>query len=663
MARSATLGNGTILVGLDYRGQVRDFYAPYVGHSNHVSGASGNYVHRIGVFVDGALSWLDDSDWEISTGFLPDTVVSQLHAVNSRIGITLTSHDAVHNEKNIFLRTFTLTNEQSGPREVKIFFSQQFRISESRRGDTGFYDPRVNAIIHYKGHDAFLINATHNGKQFVDYNIGLFGIENKEGTFHDATDGILERNPIEHGSVDSVIGMTCNLVPKGHAEIHYWVCYGESVDAVHDLNAHVLTETPEALLESANDYWNAWIKKENNDVAPLSLAVQTLFNKSLLVMRVHTGNHGAVIASSDTDMLHHGRDTYSYVWPRDGAYIARAFESAGYENVAKLFYQFATKRIERDGYLMHKYRADGVLGSSWHPWMQHGVPQLPIQEDETAIIIFMLWRHYERTKDLEFIESVYNEFIEPAANFMGDFVEAEFGLPMSSYDLWEEKYGISTYTASCVYAALVAASKFANVLGKEEPARTYSAIAQRMRSGILQHLYDENTHMFLKHIVPQENGDPLIDHTVDVSSFFGPVYFGVIEHDDVRVRKALQVIEDRLRVHAHEPGYMRYEGDTYYTMREAGTPNPWVITTLWMAQYHIMTAETLDGLKAAEEILEWAATKAAKGGMLAEQMHPHTGEHLSTAPLVWSHAEFVTTTLDYVAKYKELSGADTLQDS
>lgn len=308
---------------------------------------------------------------------------------------------------------------------------------------------------------------------------------------------------------------------------------------------------------------------------------------------------------------------------------------------------------------MHKYRIDGALGSSWHPWLnKEGVPQLPIQEDETALLVYMLWRHYERTKDLEFIESLYNSFIEPAANFMCDFIEAEFGLPMASFDLWEEKYGISTYTASCVYGALVAASNFANTLGKEEPARTYTAVAQRMRTGILEHLYDEKKNMFIKHIAPQSEADPIRDETIDVSSFFGPIYFGVIDVDDVRVRKALQVVEDHLRVHAHETGYIRYEGDNYYTLHETGTPNPWIITTLWMARYKIMSTETIEGLKEAEDMLTWVHGQASQSGMLAEQMHPKTGEHLSTTPLIWSHAEFVTTVLAYVEKYRRLTNTD-----
>lgn len=656
MARAVTLGNGDILVGLDYRGQVRDFYAPFVGHSNHVSGASGNYVHRIGVFVDGAISWLDDPAWEVTIGCSAETVVGSMHAVNDALGITLTSTDVVHNEKNIFLRSFTVGNEKNEPREIKIFFSQQFRISESRRGDTGFFDPRVGAIVHYKGHNAFLINAFHEGKQFEDYNIGLFGIENREGTYHDATDGILERNPIEHGSVDSVIGITCEMTPKSHTSIQYWIVYGENIDQIHDLNTHVIDETSEALIKSTENYWKAWIEKETRDLSLLPKKLQTLYNRSLTTIRTHTDNRGGIIASSDTDMLHHGRDTYSYVWPRDAAYIAHALDTTGYGDVAKRFFEFMTKRLERGGYFMHKYRADGVLGSSWHPWVRNGQAQLPIQEDETAIVLFMLHQHYAIERDLEFIESLYNPFIEPAAEFMCEFIESEFGLPQSSYDLWEEKYGISTYTASSVYGALIAASNFANMLGKDEPARRYSAVAQKMKSGILEHLYDEKTGMFIKQLTIDENGNATRDMTVDVSSFFGPVYFGVIDIEGTHARKALQAVEDKLRVDTKATGYIRYEGDTYYTLQETGTPNPWVITTLWMAQYYIAAADTLDGLQEAYKILEWTCQQATKSGVLAEQMHPKTGEHLSTAPLIWSHAEFVVTVNEYIKRHKELSG-------
>lgn len=649
MARAITLGNGNMLIGLDYRGQVRDLYYPYVGQTNHVSGASGSFVHRVGVYVDGVLSWLDDSDWIVTIGNDSDSVIGHVTAVNEKLAVTMTTRDAVHNEHDVFLRHVIVHNDAAKVREIKVFFSQQFRIGESRRGDTALYDPRVGAIIHYKGRDTFLINGTSNGLQFTEFNIGLFGIEGKEGTWHDAFDGVLEKNPIEHGSVDSVIGFGGEYAAGVSKDIYYWIVCADSIPRAHTLDELVLEETPERLIVSTDSYWKAWLAKDNRDMSTLPESLVQLYRQSLATIRVHTDNRGGIIASSDTDMLHHGRDTYSYVWPRDGAMIARALDVVGYQDVAERFFEFAARCQEPGGYLMHKYLTDGSLGSSWHPWLQHGEPYLPIQEDETASILFTLWQHYEISRDLEFIETHYNSFIEPAAKFLGEYIEASTGLPQASFDLWEEKYGTSTYTAASVYGGLRAATRFASLLGKDNDARTFEAIAQRLQGAIVTYLYRPEIKMFAKQVHHTDEG-LVFDDTLDVSSFYGIVLFGVLDVDDERVIASLKTIEAKLSVRAESQGFVRYERDTYYTMQEAGSPNPWVITTLWVAQYCIEAAKKPADLKRALEILEWTASHAGAGGTLAEQMHPHTREHKSAAPLIWSHAEFVLAVDAYLKK-------------
>lgn len=655
MARAVTIGNGNVLVGLDTRGQVRDLYFPFVGEANHVSGASGNYVHRIGVYVDDHISWLDDPEWKVTVGLEEGTCVGALFAENVSLGITLSSRDVVHNEHNVFLRHFTVHNHRDETRTVKLFLSQQFRLFESRRGDTGFYDPRVNAIIHYKGDTTILINATSGGRPFQDYNIGLFGIEGREGTYLDAVDGVLEQNPIEHGSVDSVIGLTFTIYGQTSNDAYYWVVCGSSIPEVHTLDELVIKEGPDRLITTTDGYWRAWLEKEETDLSVLSPDLQALYRRSLMVMRVHTDNRGGVIASSDTDMLHHGRDTYSYVWPRDAAIIAHAFDVAGYRDVSRRFFEFVADLLEPSGYLMHKYRTDGVLGSSWHPWIINGEPNLPIQEDETATVLFMLWEHYERYRDIEFVESMYNRLIEPAAEFMCSYIESLTGLPQASFDLWEEKYGSSTYTAAAVYGGLMAAAKFANLLGKDDASRTYQAVAQRMQTAIGKELFDKRSGAFVKHVLHSAGGDLRYDHTLDMSSLYGPILFRVFDIDDKRIVSMVRAVQERLQVTGNSKGFVRYEGDAYYRMRDAGSPNPWVICTLWIAQYQIERAMTRADLKPALELLEWTASHATSGGVLAEQMHPDTREQLSTAPLVWSHAEFVLAAQAYIKKWGSLA--------
>jgi len=644
-----------MLVGLDARGQVRDLYYPFVGEANHVSGASGNYVHRVGVFVDGQMSWLDGDAWKVTIGGEEHTCVGSLFAENTQLGITLASRDTVHNEHNVFLRNFTITNTSDQPREVKLFLAQQFRIYESRRGDTGYFDPRAGAIMHYKGKTTLLVNAYANGKQFTEYNIGLFGIEGKEGTWLDAQDGKLECNPIEHGSTDSVLALSFNLAAGEANQAHYWIACAPSVPEVLTLNQLVLDETPDALINSTDLYWAAWLSKESRDMTALPADLRTLYNRSLMIMRVHTDNHGGTIASSDTSMLHHGRDTYSYVWPRDGAMISLAFDAAGYRDVTRRFFEFMARCQEPGGYLMHKYRSDGVLGSSWHPWMVNGEPQLPIQEDETASILFALWKHYEQYRDIEFIEGLYNSFIEPAAEFMCDYIEPSTGLPKASFDLWEEKYGTSTYTSASTYAGLMAAAKFAQLLGKVGPARSFEAVAQRIKTAIGTVLYDQDSGTFVKHVLHKDD-ELIYDRVIDISSLYGLQLFEVFELDDERMVSMLRVVEDKLQVHGAAKGIVRYEADTYYQQRDAGSPNPWVICTLWIARYYIATAKTKADLAHPLQIFEWTASHASTSGTLSEQMQPNTREHLSASPLVWSHAEFVLASLAYVKKAEEIEG-------
>jgi GH15 family glucan-1,4-alpha-glucosidase len=83
--------------------------------------------------------------------------------------------------------------------------------------------------------------------------------------------------------------------------------------------------------------------------------------------------------------------------------------------------------------------------------------------------------------------------------------------------------------------------------------------------------------------------------------------------------------------------------------------NPWIICTCWLAEYHIAAAQTIEELHRGRQLLEWVVKHASPSGMLAEQMHPLTGEPLSIAPLTWSHAAYCTAVDRYVAKYHLLT--------
>jgi GH15 family glucan-1,4-alpha-glucosidase len=157
--------------------------------------------------------------------------------------------------------------------------------------------------------------------------------------------------------------------------------------------------------------------------------------------------------------------------------------------------------------------------------------------------------------------------------------------------------------------------------------------------------------MFVR-LVNFEDNQVQTDQTLDFSSIYGIFKFKVLEIDDEKIASAIHTMED-LAKRIPIGGMMRHENDVYY--RNADVPgNPWIITTLWLAQYYISKAKKDEDFGKAKDIMKWVVEKAGPTGVLPEQLDPVTGAHLSATPLTWSHSEFVSTVINYLEKVEEL---------
>ncbi len=650
MSRNLVLGNGSMLIALDAYGQVRDFYYPYAGEELQTGD---DCVHRIGVWVEGIFRWFDDPSFSISVTYQDETLASNVIARSEELSIELVFTDVIYNERNIFVRQVRVRNLAERKREIKVFFNQQFVISESTRGNTAFYEPGLNALVHHRGRRVFLISGVMAGVPFATYSIGHFNAHGKQGTWRDAEDGILSENPIEHGKVDSTIGFPHRLAAHEEVVLDYWIVAGETLEDVKRDHTYLLTKTPDHLLETTQDYWHAWVNKNTFEFYGMSEAAAKLFKTSLLIMRTHVDNRGGIIASCDAHIVHDGFDTYGYVWQRDASIIADAFTRAGYYEIARRYYEFCRDVISDEGYFYHKYTVSKSLGSSWHAWIKDGKRRLPIQEDETALVLITLWHYYERAKNIELIENIYNPLIKQAAEFLRTYRDPKTNLPRPSYDLWEEKYGVTVFTASTVYGGLRAAERFAKLLGKEQDEARYATAAREVHTALLKHLMA--THEGSPRMLCALGGDQEpIDDTFDVSNLYGLFAFGVLAVDDPRVAALRTTVLAELSPNTPIGGVMRHQSDYYYRAHQEVHGNPWFITTLWIAQADIALAKDADDLARVAEYFEWVVKYAQPSGILSEQLDPYTGAQLSVAPLIWSHAQYVTAVIAYLEKAQEL---------
>jgi glucoamylase len=653
--RSLVIGNGNALVGFDANYSVRDIYFPRVGDANQTMGN----VCRTGFYVDGKFAWVYDESWERTLGYAENSLVTDVTLKHQGLGITVKFADFVDLARNWFVRNVEVTSE-GGFSVGRVFFHYDWFIEGSDIGNTVAYDPRHRGVIAYKANRYFLIGG-HCG---AEYGIDTWANGKKgggaAGTWVDAEDGVLGRNPIEQGSVDCTVGF--DFGPAGPGEtrsLTHWVCMGTRLAEVTVFGQDLLVNRgPDTYHGRTLTYWQVWSEKDQRHLADeLGSDVASLYRRSALLVRAQVDNGGAIIASSDFDITKFARDTYAYCWPRDGALVANALDRAEHEDLTRQFFTFCQQALVEEGFFLHKYTPYGRPGSSWLPWVDaHGKRCLPIQEDETGLVLWALWQHYHLHENLDFVAGLYSTLVVPAADWMISYIDERNGLPLPSWDLWEERWGVHAFTVAAIWAGLDAARNFAELFGDVAAYVRYRDAADSLRKAADQHLHSPDLGRFARRVVVEDDGTLTLDMVLD-SSIYGLWRFGMYAPDDPMIVASMRMIGDQLANKAAAGGIGRYTDDYYFKVEADSRKvpgNPWFMCTLWLAQWYIAIAKKPEDLDPARDIIDWVVAHQIPGGLLSEQLDPNTGAPLSVSPLTWSHAELIITVDDFCASAERL---------
>ncbi len=670
MPRDLPIANGRTLANFDAKYNLRDIYWPHVGQQNQTMG----HVNHSGVWVDGAFSWFDSDDWSRDLRYESDTLVTAVTLTSERLALRIECADTVDFDRDLIVRRMRVTNQADHARDIRLFFHHDWHLWENPGANTVLYRPDHKFLLAYKRHCYVVVDgvvggelagapaATRQGELGVyHWATGQKEFNAQEGTWRDAEDGELGGNPIAQGSVDSTAGFFLGQVAPGATQVCYhWLVFAHDYETARKLDDMVRRRGPEAFLRRTSDYWRAWVTTKPLGVSDLDQSLEDLYKRSLLIVRAETDARGAIIAATDADVYTFSADSYAYMWPRDGAIVANALSHAGYGDITASFFHFCRRAITQHGYLLHKYTPSGATGSSWHPWMSpDGELELPIQEDETALVVSSLWQHFHLFHEIEFVRPLYRPVVVAAADFMVAFREPHTKLPAPSWDLWEERHGIHAFTVAAVYDGLTAAANFADIFGEHGHADQYRAAAEEIKAATRQYLWHDGEKRFVRMINVKPDGGIVQDMTMD-SAVAGIFKLGMFAPTSEEITSTMEAYQQRLGIHTEVGGYARYENDYYHQVTHdlsQATGNPWFICGLWVAQYHIGRAETLEELAQAKPLLAWTQQHALPSGVLAEQIDPLSGAPLSVSPLTWSHAEYVATMRWYVRKYEALTAA------
>ncbi|NQS75046.1 MAG: hypothetical protein HQP61_01190 [Peptococcaceae bacterium] len=637
----AIIGNSKMLACHRENGEIFKLFWPHIEYGQHL----GHFWPGIRIAYPewkGFTKWFHLNIWENTQRYIDNTNILETTLTSNTHHIKVTQSDFVLPDNDILVRHYQFKNEGKKSEQITFFIYCSFTIEGSAIQDGAYIDFSNNSLVFFR-RNVYLALAGA-GYPLAGYQCGRRGTGSDP--FQDASKGFLQ------GAGDNILHSAGSLAwdlgeldPGNSKAFTLYLAAGQNEDQVRSLLAAAGAKNGEQWLEKTKQFWQGWLEPSLNLIGEEE---QSPFSRSLLTIRLLTNKEtGASIAAPELDPYYTASGGYGYCWPRDSVFITAAQDEAGYHDPARQFYNFAASVQDRDGSWHQRYFTDGALAPFWGK-----------QIDEVGSVLWGYGHHFHLTGDQGFANSIWPS-LEAGADYLTANIQ-ENGLPIASFDPWEDLYGQATYSAAAAFAGLKAAADLAHSLGKKEKSNSWLAGSEQIKEGILKHQWSDRRNSFIRGAKHRIHGDHYnhilhtggrahitkdptglyVTHWTDMderidAALLGLAYpFAVLEPTDRRMAATVEAIEKNLWNH-NVGGIHRYEGDNY----RGG--NPWLITSLWLAIYYCLAGNR----SRAGELYQWTLEQANQHLLFPEQADKHHGGPAWVLPLTWSHAMYVLTHL------------------
>ncbi|OPY56872.1 MAG: Glucoamylase precursor [Pelotomaculum sp. PtaU1.Bin035] len=638
----AIIGNSRMLASVRDNGEIYRLFWPHIEYGQHL----GHYWPGIRVALpDGHCftKWFHLNIWKSSQHYLENTNILETEMSSRTHNLEAIQRDFVIPDRDILVRYYTLTNHGEKNEKLTFIVYCTFDIEESTLYDGAYFEYSNNSLIFFRRNVYLAVSGA--GYPLAGYQCGRRGTHSDP--FQDASRGALRggKDNIRQsaGSLSWDMG---ELQPGETKNLTLYLAAGAGQRKVKELVTEAASKEGREWLEDTKQYWRGWLEK--GIPSPGENMSAKAYHRSLLAMKLMSSKEtGASIAAPEFDPYYSMCGGYGYCWPRDSAYVAIAFDEAGYHDIAAQFYSFASDVQEDGGDWQQRYFTDGSVAPTWGK-----------QIDQVGSVLWGYRHHYSLTGDDIFLEQTWHS-LAAGAGYLSANLEAN-GLPCPSFDAWEDEHSQGTYSAAAVYGGLKAASEIAAIKGKNEAAEQWHLAAENVKKGILNHQWSEKHNRFMRGINRRvykdtygqaayegkktfTGTDPAglyptywvgEDERVDAALLGLAFPFAVLDPDDERMQATARAVEDFLW-NRDIGGLHRYEGDIY----RGG--NPWLITTSWLAIYYCMSGKR----DQAEKLYRWCLEQSNRHLLLPEQADKNRGGPAWVTPLNWSHAMLVLTRL------------------
>ena len=616
----AIIGNKNILATYTLKGELQRMYYPTKDNRQYID------FFNTGIKInDSNLIYLhDDINNQYKQYYDVNTNVLNTEIINTYFKLKILQIDFVPIKENILIKRYTFINENN------IDLDMKFLIHTGLLSDkNNFVGCKVidNGMIQY-AHD-FMVSTFARGQKINGHQI--------HGSKNNIKSGIIEDKDYIGMSNDSSISYDIGVIkPNAKKTIDICVCLQEQPSNMADIEKEIDRINKidiQSEYSKTKSYWRRYVKEHDGlemkePTNSYEEKIQDIYYRSMLLFPLLTNQDtGGIIAAPEIDENFTKCGRYAYCWPRDAAYITNALDILKMTKETEKFYKvFCKKTQSKNGMWEQRFFSDGRLAPCWG-----------YQIDETASVVYGVYKHYEYTKDFKFLKDTL-QMCEKAVDFLKRYVKDIFEDTHKyhvSYDLWEMFEGTTLYSVSCIYGAFDAMLNIYKVLGKnvsdfennrlkDEKIAKSTLELEKLRTEIKKYIndnfYDEDKKCYVRN---QE------DKKMDISILGAVVPFKVFTTKEKKVLNTIERINMSIRTYTG--GYMRFEDDHYMN------GNPWPIANLWMTLYYLEKGEK----RKAKETFDFVIKTAGAHNLLGEQIDNNTLKPNWVLGLGWSHAMFI----------------------
>ncbi|HKD75176.1 MAG TPA: glycoside hydrolase family 15 protein, partial [Ktedonobacterales bacterium] len=365
---TAVIGNGNVLGCLDATGSLIQLFYPHIDEGPHIR------TLLMGLQLEGEehVSWLHDLDWTHALEYHEHSATVHVISTHSS-GVRLERNIAANPTSDVISTELSVTGGDNRPLRCALVVLASFDIDQRRGGTTCYYQAENEAIIFYGADRYFAMCADAPVTAFAAAPVTT---DDDDPLFAAVSAGIYNANDTVIGDVSGALRL--QLDARSHHHLH--LCCARSLDDMTALLATVRAippQSPDAITWWHERYQDRWLRGGSE-------RVRRIYDRSLITLHLLADRAtGGIIAAPEMDASFRSSGGYGYCWPRDGAFIAHALDTAGEHEQARAFFDWAWRTQESDGGWYHRYAVNGNLAPSW------GL----VQFDETGLLIWAAFRH------------------------------------------------------------------------------------------------------------------------------------------------------------------------------------------------------------------------------------------------------------------------------